>query len=314
MSTTHQSADAPTFRILVPLDGTARAERALEFARQLPWQHLVLLHVEPDDLMLIPGWPKLDHEEQIGEIKVELEELAAPLRTRGREVEVVVRFGDVAENIIDAAEPCNLIVMATHGRNAAGRMLFGSVADRVSRYSTTPALMIRIGKEGEAIPSMNRIVVPLDGSETAERALPLATAIAEALPLPLRLVRAVGLDDVRGAIHDMRKSGIAGTAQDDTYDLARQKTEDHASQYLEGLAEQIRACGLVVETEILRGTASFELLRNLQADDLVVMTTHGRRGYRRWLLGSVAEKLVREAKAPILLVPTRDSDSPEKAP
>jgi nucleotide-binding universal stress UspA family protein len=313
MGTNHQPADARTLRLLVPVDGSQGSASALEFARQLPWHHLVLLHVEPDNVAMIPGMPLTDHEAEASQVRSELEGLATQLRTNDREVEVEVRFGDAAEEIIEAAGDCDLIVMATHGRNAAGRMLFGSVADRVSRYSTAPTLLIRMQQGGADHPALSRIVVPLDGSALAERALPLATSLATALGLPLHLERAVGLDDVRAALHDMRKSGNTGSTQEEPYEIARQETESQARQYLDDLAQRLGADGATVATEVLRGTASFELLQNVQADDLVVMTSHGQRGYRRWLLGSVAEKLVREAKAPILLVPTRDAVSPGNA-
>lgn len=281
-------------RILVPVDGSRPSARAAEVAGRLPASEIVLLHVASN------------RDAESGGIQAQLDAIAAPLRREARTVEVAVRTGDVAGEILDAADDCDLIVMATHGRGAAGRFLFGSVADRISRHSTTPTLLIRAGKDDTESPTPVRIVVPLDGSELAERALPIATTIASGMSIPLHLLRAVGLDEVRSAIRDQQKAGKFLVDHEQTYEDARQESERRAAAYLEQVAEPLQAQGVDVETGMLRGTAAFELLSKIQRTDLVVMTSHGRHGFRRWLLGSVAEKLVREAKAPVLLVPTRE--------
>lgn len=329
-----ESTGTAPFRILVPYDGSPQAKRALDYAATLPASELILLHVQTEGLMgiadsapggfsvlpasapggyrLLPSTPEQGDAETIA-LRSELESIVAPLRTAERSVGAEVRYGDVAEEIINAASTRDLVVMSTHGRSAAGRILFGSIADRVSRYSPTPTVLIRKEEEGEELSAPGRIVVPLDGSEIAERALPLAISLADALSVPLHLVRAVGLDEVRATIHAKRSSEVASTSADTdadaTYEDARQETERLATEYLEGLAGDIEAQGIDVQTGVLDGTAAFVLIWELEADDLLVMTSHGRSGFRRWLLGSVAEKLVREAKAPVLLVPTRNASS-----
>ncbi len=279
-------------RILVPLDGSGRSDRALDLAGRLPARELVLFHVGKDD----------------GD-RSRLESLAQPLRTGQRTVEVEIRTGDATDEILKAAVACDLVVMATQGRNAAGRLLFGSTADRVSQQSATPTLLIRTTDDA-TIPVPARIVVLLDGSKRAEGALPIAATLARAMSLPLWLMRAVDIDDVRATIHEQRERERGAPAPEDaehTYEEARQLTEQRATSYLADTAEPLAGQGLRVEASILRGTPVFELLQAIQPNDLVVMSSHGRRGFRRWMLGSVAEKLVRESAAPVLLVPTRDA-------
>jgi len=289
-------------RILVPLDGSLRARRALAYATLLPAREVVLFHVAPDELRVLPGGVPADLPAERAEIEDELEELAAPLRNDRRDVSVEVAFGDAAEAIIAAAAEASLIVMTTEGRGAAGRLLFGSVADRVSRHSATPVLMIRSGDGEDApVPAPARIVVPLDGSERAERALPIATSLASSLGLPLHLLRAVGYDEIRAQVREQR--AVGGTSPDATWDDARDAAVESANAYLARVAE-----GVVAQTGVLDGDPAFALIWNTGADDLVVMTSHGRHGLRRWLLGSVAEKLVREGNGPVLLVPTREED------
>lgn len=259
--------------------------------------------------MLIPpsvtgvasGWDER-YEERL---RAELETVADRLRGQGKTVEVDLRYGDAAEEIVAASAECDLIVMTTHGRGAAGRLVFGSTADRVSRHGTIPTLLLRRGAHPIEAPHPNRVVVPLDGSDLAEQALPEAEKLARTLDVPVLLVRAVSSDDVlataRATFGNVRQDP-GGTVEDDTYKHARIETERLATEYLEEKAANLATAGLTTAIEMLKGTPAFVLLWKVNAGDVVVMTSHGRGGYRRWMIGSVAEKLVREAAGPVLLV------------
>lgn len=292
-------------RILVPLDGSEASESALVFAERLTCRTISLLRVEPKDHLLVPpsvtGVEPDWEERYAGQIREALEVLAQPLRERGRSVEVDIRFGDAAEEIIASATSADLIVMTTHGRGAAGRLIFGSTADRVARYGMTPTLLIRRGAHAIGPVTPSRVIVPLDGSDLAERALPEAERLAGVLDVPLHLVRAVGADEILLTVRAQSgTSQVNPSAIDDDYERARLETERAAEAYLAARADGIR--DLPVSTELLKGTPAFVLLWAIKADDVVVMATHGLGGYRRWMIGSVADKLVREAAAPVLLV------------
>lgn len=283
-------------RILVPVDDSPLSARAIEFAARLPAAELIVLHVASRG----PGDSQA--------IQSELESLAAAHRTDQRTVEVTIQDGDPTDVILDAARDCDLVVMTTRGRGAAGRLLFGSVADRVSRASTTPTLLVRTTDDTAPIPALARIVVPLDGSALGERALPIASTLARELGLPLRLVRAVGLDEVRVVIRRQREAAHNADPRDETgqtYDEALERAKDEAATYLGKMAESLEAP--TVETAVLHGEPVFAILEAIGTADLLAMTSHGRKGFRRWMLGSVAEKLVRESPAPVLLTPTRDA-------
>lgn len=294
-------------RILIPLDGSEASEAAVVFVENLASQRVRLLRVEPDDHLLIPpsvtgvepGWK----DRYAGRVRDELESMAERLRNQGRAVEVEVRFGEPAEEIIAAAAEADLVVMTTHGRGAAGRLIFGSTADRVARHGTTPTLLLRRGDHTAEPVTPGRVVVPLDGSELAERALPEAKRLAGVLNVPIQLVRAVGADQILATVRSERAPTDPGSLDDDdAYERARLKTERQAEEYLAAQVTSLREAGLTVGIELLKGTPVFVLLWAIQRDDVVVMTTHGLGGYRRWMIGSVAEKLVREAAAPVLLV------------
>lgn len=293
-------------RILIPLDGSDASRTAIDFASRLACEQLLLLTVEPDDHLQIP--PALtgvdpDWKERYAQrVRRDLESVAEPLRRRGRNVEVDVRYGDAAEQIIDSAKSADLIVMTTHGRGAPGRVIFGSTADRVARHGTTPTLLLRRGAHATEPATPGRVVVPLDGSALAERAIPEAAKLAGTLNVPVHLVRAVDLDHVVAALRERSPIDAPGASSDDRYERARLETKRQAATYLEEQASAPWAEGLIVDTEILKGTPAFVLLWLLKPEDVVVMTTHGLGGYRRWAIGSVAEKLVRESPGPVLLV------------
>lgn len=288
-----------SYDVVIPVDGSEMSERAVAFAAHLPLRTVTLLRVEPDFQILRPGplqdfredWRDIQTEEVVGELTA----LGERFPAGEVEVALVVRFGDPATEIIESAEDADLIVMTTHGREGAGRMFFGSVADRVVRQGTVPTLVIRDGQypvTGEAI---SRLVVPLDGSEAAEVALPEAARLAQALGVPVRLVHVVDLA-ARGAPSPFAARDVRGARGDDGAQA------DRAVSYLQRQAARLAASGVKVGTEVHIGGAVTVLLDLLQANDLLVMTTLGLGGLQRWWLGSVAEKLIREAICPVLVI------------
>lgn len=301
---TASSNAAPALSILVPLDGSQHARLALEAATRLHPARITLIQVEVDNGMILPDVALDQDAQRLRDMRESLEGAAEALRATGIQADAIACSGDPAEEIIAAASDVDLIVMTTRGRGAASRALFGSVADRVSRSSTVPTMLIRTG-ETEELRTPTRIVAPLDGSPTSERALPIAARLARAISVPIHLMRSIDLDDVRATIRSQKDEGIDTSGQ--TYDDARAETERRVRSYLETHQRALAGEGLEVAVKTLDGTPSFALLWEITPDDLVVMSSHGRSGYRRWLLGSVAEKLVREAKAPVVMVPTRDT-------
>ncbi len=293
-----------SYHVVIPLDGSEMSERALAFAAQLPLRRATLLRVEPDFQVVHPGplenfrdnWRELT----AGEIKEELRPLADQLRAGEREVEMAVRFGDPASEIIDAAAEADLIVMTTQGRGGIGRAFFGSVADRVVRQGTVPTLVIREGQFPVSGGAITRLVVPLDGSTAAEAALPEAARMARALDVPVRLVHVVD-PEARGAAspfigRDAR--GVMGAPPDQV---------ERAESYLKRQAARLAADGIEVSTEVQTGGPVTVLLDLLNANDLLVMTTLGLGGLQRWWIGSVAEKLIREAICPVLVIRKDDA-------
>ena len=141
-----------------------------------------------------------------------------------------------------------------------------------------------------------RIVVPVDGSELAERALPQAEALARLTGAPLHLVRVVDLTS-------MARYGTIGLhAEVTAFQRLLANEEAVARDDLARTARGLRDRGVSVTTEERRGDAATEIVAATEPGDVIVMATHGRGGVTRWFLGSVAEEVARHAPVPVLLV------------
>ena len=140
-----------------------------------------------------------------------------------------------------------------------------------------------------------RIVVTLDGSEVSERALAPAEELSRRLGVPLHLVRVA---DVTWLRFGTNEAALAYAALGE--ELADE--ERQAGEYLEAVRSRLAERGLTATTELRRGLAGRELVAVARPEDLVVMASHGRSGPARWLLGSVAEEVVRRSAAPVLLI------------
>jgi nucleotide-binding universal stress UspA family protein len=313
--------DAP-IRIVLPLDGSQLAEQAVSYAQALAdgSGEIALLRV------LLPARPVRG---LLGDVivsaegvlsrmradaKAELDAIACRLRQDSPDITttVCVSVGDPAEEIIREARERNadLIVMASHGRGAVGRLAFGSVADRVARTSETPVMITRpqdVRREVGPAP-IYRLLVPLDGSDIAAQALPFAEALGKWLDVPIHLLTAIDINQVTS--YSLATGALFSEAfYDEVFGRLRHDTE----QMLEQQAEQLRQNGVSAEWEIVEGQAITTIENGARDGDVVAMTSHGRGGVGRWVIGSVAEKLVRHCPVPVILLhakpPSENSES-----
>lgn len=252
--------------VLVPLDGSERAETALDWVHVLGARQIRLLRVCP-----------AGEEGEVTAARQYLAEAATRACPPGATIDIRVATGDPAERIVDEAAEADLTVMSTQGAGAGGRRLFGSVADRVSRHAPVPTLLLRGGHAPVSTATLQRIVVPLDGSPAAERALPLGRRLAGLLGAPMHLV----------SVHE--------TPPDE-------KRLSNVSAYLDREAAAVATHGVHATIETRIGTPEDELLAAVAPGDLLVVTTHGRGAARRWQIGHVAEKLVRHASVPVAMI------------
>uniref|UniRef100_A0A831TAJ4 Universal stress protein n=1 Tax=Thermorudis peleae TaxID=1382356 RepID=A0A831TAJ4_9BACT len=278
--------------VLVPLDGSELAEAALPYAKAIAEKTGAVLHL----VRVVPIDAPPD---EAAEAREYLSRLAGRL---GDRVQLSVRYGHPAAEIIDLAQELAdpIIVMTTHGRGGLGRWLYGSVADRVVRGAGVPVLLIRSGLPQRALGEVRSIMVPLDGSPLAEAALPYAVELARRFDAELHLVRVVETPEVYALLGTHAQAAASGEV---LAEIAQQMIDD-ASNYLNELAERLRAEGVRVESHVLEGLAIEQLLafERERQPDLVVMATHGRGGLSRVIFGSVAEHVLREGNAPVMLI------------
>jgi nucleotide-binding universal stress UspA family protein len=149
-----------------------------------------------------------------------------------------------------------------------------------------------------------RIIVPLDGSELAERALGEAEKTARSTGAQILLLR------VTDPIETNWYATVATAMDFEAVQAVMANETSVATSYLEDVAQRLRESGLQVEIETRQGRASREIVQAAHPEDIIVMASHGRSGVSRWLLGSVAEDVLRHASGPVLLVRASDSDQP----
>jgi nucleotide-binding universal stress UspA family protein len=301
--------------VLAPVDGSTRGLRAVPWAAKLAGAGgtVVLLRVVPpqpayaETLFSLVGAGDTVQEIQDAwtrTAEADMDEAAALLSGSDVTVQQMVAEGEPDEEIVDAAtrRGVEMIAMASHGRGAVGRAIFGSVADRVARTAPVPILILRTPDEdADHSVVVSRIVVPLDGSEIAERALPIASQLARQLPAPVHVVRAVDAAATLPLAPGV--FGVAPGVNAEVTDRIWQEAEAEARSTVTAAVTRLQAEGVDASGAILNGSPFFAISEATQPGDLLILTSHGRGGVQRWLLGSVAEKLVREADAPVMLVP-----------
>jgi nucleotide-binding universal stress UspA family protein len=204
--------------------------------------------------------------------------------------------GDVASVIVDTAvaEAVDLIVMSTHGHTGFSRWYLGSVTEKVLRSAPCPVLVIR-----EVAP-ISRILITLDGSELSEQALTPGLEIAECFDGKVTLLRVEHPDDIdRKFIADLDKAkkGLGALVQGDYYHRVENYLWRIAKQKQHWVSKEIQIAAVT-------GSVAENILRTIEAEeiDLVVMATHGRSGLRRWVYGSITEKVLRSANCAMLII------------
>lgn len=306
-----ESNDAAMYRrILVPLDGSALAEQALPYAEMLATLLGAPIHLlrvidpmhlgTPLDALLSTDaltWSIVVENERMA-ARDYLERIAQSLRARQQAATTEYRQGSAADELLAAARTGDLLVMTTHGRGGAARWFLGSVAEAVARRATVPIFLVRTSETALAPPTIRRLVVPLDGSSLAEEALPTAHALATRLHVPIHLVTVIDVAGLRPL--ELAAASVSASQLEETLIRLFIDAESHLARGCERLGHG----GVVTSTDVLRGAPGLAIVDAAQPGDVIVMTSHGRAGFSRLLLGSVAETVVRRAPVPVLLVRT----------
>ena len=299
------SKTSPT-KILMPVATSDAAETKFRFFFELSSgleSHVTLLSViDPDTLGEDEQAAINTHE---GRERIErpyldsLTKLADSVDIERSKIEALVIFGRPSGEIIRQAEDgYNLIAMFTHARGAIQRGFLGSVTDEVIRHSNIPVITAAPSSLNQLSERLETLIVPLDGSSTAERALRPAGDLALNLDLKVILVRSA---DHAGA-HTPVSAAFLSVADD----VDMEEMSDRTLQpYLDDKAQALSERGITVATRILRGSAAFQIaeVAHETTGSMAVMTTHGRSGFRRLVIGSVTDAVIRNSGRPVMVIP-----------
>jgi nucleotide-binding universal stress UspA family protein len=286
--------------ILVPLDGSSFGEHALPLALSLACRAGAQLHLAHVHQASRLASDNAADEAQRAAEGAYLDGLLRRLQA-SCDVPITTKLldGPIAQALRDYAveRQADLIVMTTHGRGALSRAWLGSIADALMRSVSMPVLLVRPHEQPADIahePAIRHILVPLDGSMLAEQILVHATELGRMTQAEYTLLQAtdpffVGYGPEMSPIGAEEQFLVSLQAQ--------------AQEYLDGVAARLRAEGLQVQTTTMiefAATAILDYARD-QAVDLIALETQGRGGLARWIVGGVADKVIRSASVPVLL-------------
>jgi nucleotide-binding universal stress UspA family protein len=301
MSSTNRKYSTSLRSILVPLDGSPLAEQAIPVAVSLARQtgaKVRFATVEPPLSLAVMSPEAVDsHALTLEEVREQLRRYLASKAeavgiTHGVRTAIKVLRGIPAAALAGHADDqeIDLVVMTTHGRGGISRFWLGSVADQLLRRTTVPVLLLRPGDTSPPT-QFHRVLIALDGSSQSEAAVAPALMLAETTQGSRILLTQViePLPPLIGPEYE-------------------EEERREASGRLEHLAHSLRLRGVPATVRIAAGPGVADQIRKLaraEEADLIVVGTHGARGVERLILGSVADKVVRAATQPVLVVPCK---------
>ena len=269
-------------KILVALDGSENAERALWWVIQVAKREKaqVVLFRAVDTKILEPEFIP----SQVKDALDYLLRMETELNQAGLPAKVLTRQGNPAETIVKVAmeERCDLIVMTTRGGSKVKRWVIGGVTEQVMRLSPIPVLPIQSRTQAPKNQHVRRVIVPVDGSTLAETVVPWAVDLA-------RLLKA------RIVFLHVYPPGPA---------LLAEKPFEALRKRMVRRVELLKKEGVKAMFKVRTGDAAERILGFADRNDMIVTTTHGDGGFKRWIFGSVAEKLIHEARIPVLVYKT----------
>lgn len=312
-------------RILVPLDGSELAEHVVPYvialARGGKSEVNLIRIMEPPSIYLAdPSHGLYPHRisasmESHGQDY--LQDLSRPLRDAGVKLTLTVEEGTAAPYIIAEADkdPDTLIAMCTHGRSGLARWMMGSVTNKVLQGTENPMLIVR-PHEGEPPREveLDTIIVPLDGSSLSEQSLTHVTELSKALRMRVLLVRVTPSAGEYQHYMERHYWGADATAYFGPYDVFSQKADAEAMDYMYEVRERLWKSDVIrVEEELLHGRPAEAIVEFARQSPhaLVAMTTHGRSGIGRWVLGSVTDSVLRHGDNPVLVVRSTEPEEQE---
>ena len=290
--------------ILVPVDFSEGSKRALHWAVDLAKRHDAQLHLLHVMAAYGPEWygeaeplPQVDalRNELETDAREGLEAMAPdPDRSGVASKVTVVHDLNVAGAILEETADANadLIVMGTHGRSGIEHALLGSVAEKVVRRA--PQMVLTVGKEAAGSPSVERILAPTDFSKPSKQALRTAKQLAATYDAQLDVLFVAE----ERVVPIFRDTGLPGVS------LLKMDPEivNNAVDAIDHLSDEVGGPEVAVQGHVAKGKVAPRIIDFTESHgvDLIVMATRGLTGLNHFLIGSVAERVVRRAPCPVL--------------
>ncbi len=267
-------------KILVALDGSANAEKSL------PWVKRYAAREKAQVILTrVANLEQFGREHVHVELRYAADYLAgveSKLTAAGISTKIVARVGDPARLIVRTAERegCDLILMTTRGGSKIKRWAIGGVTENVLRLSSIPVLAIR--NRTSPPPRVARIIVPVDGSKFAETSVPWTLRLARFLKARVLFLH----------VYPEGPIGLR-TRYQHRFEILNER--------MGRICSELSKKGIRAAFAVQSGDPADRILKFAGPKDLVVTTTHGSGGFRRWIFGSVAEKLIHDAATPVLV-------------
>lgn len=286
-------------KILVPLDGSSLGELALLYIKELA-------PVFNSEVHLVSVCERRDTDYR-RMIQVYVDKIAEQVRddfkkaNRNIKIKTVVLDGNEARQIIEYAqqEQMSLIVIVSHGRSGIMPWTIGGTANKVVQTAQNPVLLVRASAfKGKRKPVrlFNKILVPLDGSQVGEAALPHVIEIARKLNSEVTVFSVI---EPGQHVHTIGGQDFVRYTEQQVESM---RTE--ISNYQLETRKKLADSGIKVRSIMSDGNAASEIIKISKADNfrLVAMSSHGRSGMRGWVFGSVSNKVLNSGKTSLLVV------------
>lgn len=286
-------------KILIPLDGSNLGELALAYIKELAPAFNSEVH-----LVSVCERREAEYRRMM---ELYLEKIAEQVRADfGKNdqtipIKTMVLDGDDAREIIEYAQQkqINLIVIVSHGRSGIMPWTMGSTANKVVQGALTPILLVRASSfngKRRPVKFFNKILMPLDGSQIGEAALPYVSEIAQKLGSEVTVFSVV---ESGQHVHTIGGQNFVRYTEQQVESMRAE-----TMRYQVAVSKKLTDSGINVRSIVAEGNAAAEIIKFSKADNsrLIAMSSHGRSGMRSWVFGSVSNKVLHNSKTPLLIV------------
>ena len=283
-------------RIMIPLDGSELAERALPYARSIALNknsELILFAVSVTT--------SSDRMDRLMQSYLELK--AKSLESEGLNVSIEVAYGSVADEIINFSDKNNidLIIISSHGYSGIKRWMLGSIAQKVLYGTCVPVLLIKSKSPEVANIQFKKVLITLDGSSFSETPISYIEELTKGIEIETEVTLLQVIEPPIVPSYGSRPINPKwGKYRDELWS----ETQQQATKYLENMQATLKGRGIKTKLQIIQGDVAKNIIQTAKTEkvDLIAMATHGRTGVSHWVYGSIANKIIEDSPQPIMLV------------